>query len=128
CHRTCTAAFPSDIKAPVQYGKNFRALLSYLYDVQEEASLRRWSSLNLGLFPNCSFRTFISSRRYWMTSCWFRFSQPATQMSSNSSAFTWLSSMDQTYRARSEVRRCSISPALLSPNQMRVSGHYGVQG
>ena len=40
CHRTCTAAFPADIKAPVQYGKNFRSLLSYLYDAQEGASLR----------------------------------------------------------------------------------------
>lgn len=40
CHRTCTAAFPTDIKAPVQYGKNFRSLLSYLYDAQEGASLR----------------------------------------------------------------------------------------
>jgi transposase len=40
CHKLCTAAFPPDIKAPVQYGKNFRALLCYLYDVQEGASLR----------------------------------------------------------------------------------------
>jgi transposase len=40
CQQLCTALFPADIKAPVQYGKNFRALLSYLYDVQEGASLR----------------------------------------------------------------------------------------
>lgn len=40
CHEICTAPFPADIKAPVQYGKNFRALLSYFYDVQEGASLR----------------------------------------------------------------------------------------
>jgi len=40
CHRTVAAAFPPDIKAPVQYGKNFRALLAYLYDAQEGASLR----------------------------------------------------------------------------------------
>jgi len=40
CHRTCTAAFPADIKAPVQYGKNFRTLLAYLYDGQQGASLR----------------------------------------------------------------------------------------
>jgi transposase len=40
CHQTCTAPFPADIKAPVQYGKNFRALLAYLYDAQEGASLR----------------------------------------------------------------------------------------
>jgi len=40
CHRMVTAAFPADIKAPVQYGKNFRALLAYLYDAQEGASLR----------------------------------------------------------------------------------------
>jgi len=40
CGRICTAPFPADIKAPVQYGKNFRALLSYLYDAQQGASLR----------------------------------------------------------------------------------------
>ena len=40
CERTCTAPFPADIKAPVQYGKNFRALLAYFYDVQEGASQR----------------------------------------------------------------------------------------
>jgi transposase len=40
CHRTVVAAFPADAKAPVQYGKNFRALLAYLYDAQEGASLR----------------------------------------------------------------------------------------
>jgi transposase len=40
CHRTVVAAFPADLKAPVQYGKNFRALLAYLYDAQEGASLR----------------------------------------------------------------------------------------
>lgn len=40
CHHTVTAAFPPDVKAPVQYGKNFRALLAYLYDAQEGASLR----------------------------------------------------------------------------------------
>ena len=40
CHRMVTAAFPADIKAPVQYGKNFRALLAYLYDAQQGASLR----------------------------------------------------------------------------------------
>jgi transposase len=40
CHQTVVAAFPKDVKAPVQYGKNFRALLAYLYDAQEGASLR----------------------------------------------------------------------------------------
>ena len=30
CHRIVVAAFPTDVKAPVQYGKNFRALLAYL--------------------------------------------------------------------------------------------------
>jgi hypothetical protein len=34
------APFPPDVKAPVQYGKNFRALLAYLYDAQQGASLR----------------------------------------------------------------------------------------
>jgi len=32
--------FPVGIKAPVQYGKNFRVLLAYLYDAQEGASRR----------------------------------------------------------------------------------------
>jgi transposase len=40
CHRTVTAAFPAGVQAPVQYGKNFRALLTYLYDAQEGASRR----------------------------------------------------------------------------------------
>lgn len=40
CQKIGTASFASDVKAPVQYGKNLRALLSYLYDVQEGASLR----------------------------------------------------------------------------------------
>ena len=40
CHATCTAPFPADLKAPVQYGKNFRALLAYFYDIQQGASLR----------------------------------------------------------------------------------------
>jgi transposase len=40
CHRTVTAAFPAEVQAPVQYGKNFRALLAYLYDAQQGASLR----------------------------------------------------------------------------------------
>lgn len=40
CHRTVVAAFPADAQAPVQYGRNFRALLAYLYDAQEGASRR----------------------------------------------------------------------------------------
>ena len=40
CHRIVAAAFPADIQAPVQYGKNFRALLAYLHDAQEGASRR----------------------------------------------------------------------------------------
>jgi len=40
CHRIGAAPFPADIRAPVQYGKNFRALLAYLYDAQEGASRR----------------------------------------------------------------------------------------
>lgn len=40
CHRTVVAAFPADAQAPVQYGKNFRALLAYLYDAQQGASRR----------------------------------------------------------------------------------------
>lgn len=40
CHQTATAPFPPGINAPVQYGKNFRALLAYLYDAQQGASRR----------------------------------------------------------------------------------------
>jgi transposase len=40
CHQISTAPFPASVKAPVQYGKNFRALLAYLYDAQEGASRR----------------------------------------------------------------------------------------
>jgi len=40
CHRTVAAAFPPGVNAPVQYGRNFRALLAYLYDAQQGASLR----------------------------------------------------------------------------------------
>jgi transposase len=40
CHCQCTARFPEDVTAPVQYGKNFRSLLVYLYDVQEGATRR----------------------------------------------------------------------------------------
>jgi transposase len=40
CQQTCVAPFPPDVKAPVQYGKNFRALLAYFYDAQHGASLR----------------------------------------------------------------------------------------
>ena len=40
CGRTHQAPFPAELKAPVQYGKNFRALLTYLYDAQAGASLR----------------------------------------------------------------------------------------
>jgi Transposase and inactivated derivatives len=35
-----TAPFPAEVKAPVQYGKNFMALLSYLYDAQQCSSRR----------------------------------------------------------------------------------------
>jgi transposase len=40
CQQISRAQFPADITAPVQYGKNFRALLCYLYDAQVGASLR----------------------------------------------------------------------------------------
>src|SRR5450759_29995 len=40
CGKTCRAEFPADLKAPVQYGKNFRSLLAYLYDAQIGASRR----------------------------------------------------------------------------------------
>jgi transposase len=40
CHQLSTAPFPQDAPAPVQYGKNFRALLVYLYEAQVGASQR----------------------------------------------------------------------------------------
>jgi transposase len=40
CGQISRAEFPADIKAPVQYGKNFRSLLAYLYDAQIGASRR----------------------------------------------------------------------------------------
>lgn len=40
CHQRATAPFPNNVKAPVQYGTNFRALLAYFYDAQLGASLR----------------------------------------------------------------------------------------
>jgi transposase len=40
CQCTVRAAFPAEVKAPVQYGKNFRALLAYLYDAQVGTSRR----------------------------------------------------------------------------------------
>lgn len=40
CHKLVTAPFPEEVKAPVQYGKNFRSLLAYFYDAQLGASLR----------------------------------------------------------------------------------------
>jgi len=40
CHRRVTAPFPEEVKAPLQYGRNFRALLAYFYDAQLGASLR----------------------------------------------------------------------------------------
>lgn len=49
CGKTNTAAFPPGIDAPVQYGKNFRALLAYLYDAQEGAS-RRVREMSAELF------------------------------------------------------------------------------
>lgn len=40
CHARVTAPFPETVCAPLQYGKNFRALLSYLYDAQQCSSRR----------------------------------------------------------------------------------------
>ena len=40
CHEISTAAFPQDVNAPVQYGRNFRCLLAYLYDAHLVASRR----------------------------------------------------------------------------------------
>jgi transposase len=40
CHSRQRAPFPPEVKAPVQYGKGFLALLSYLYDAQQCSSRR----------------------------------------------------------------------------------------
>jgi transposase len=40
CGSIGRAEFPAGVNAPVQYGKNFRALLAYLYDAQAGASRR----------------------------------------------------------------------------------------
>jgi transposase len=40
CGALAAAAFPAEVSAPVQYGKNFRTLLTYLYDAQEGTSGR----------------------------------------------------------------------------------------
>ena len=40
CGQTARAEFPTGIKAPVQYGQNFRAWLAYLYDTQIGTSRR----------------------------------------------------------------------------------------
>jgi len=40
CHQLGTASFPEDIRAPLQYGRNLRALLGYFYDAQLGASRR----------------------------------------------------------------------------------------
>lgn len=40
CHQRVTAPFPEQVKAPLQYGRYFRALLAYFYDAQLGASLR----------------------------------------------------------------------------------------
>jgi len=62
CHRTVTAAFPADLKAPVQYGKNFRALLAYLYDAQEGAS-RRISEMCAEMFGYAVSEATLQSAR-----------------------------------------------------------------
>jgi len=40
CHQLATSPFPENVKGPVQYGRNFRAVLAYFYDAQLGASLR----------------------------------------------------------------------------------------
>src|SRR6266487_4375823 len=40
CHSCHTAPFPPEVKAPIQYGRSFLALLSYLYDAQQCSSRR----------------------------------------------------------------------------------------
>jgi transposase len=40
CQARVTAPFPAGVRAPLQYGRNFLALLSYLYDAQHCSSRR----------------------------------------------------------------------------------------
>lgn len=40
CHGVQKACFPSGVKAPLQYGKRFQSLLTYLYDAQQCSSSR----------------------------------------------------------------------------------------
>ena len=50
CHaRLAARCWPEEVKAPVQYGRNFLALLSYLYDAQQ-CSSRRIRQMCLELF------------------------------------------------------------------------------
>jgi transposase len=62
CHNLSTAPFPDDVKAPVQYGKNFRALLAYLYDAQQGAS-RRVSEMCAEMFGYAVSEATIESAR-----------------------------------------------------------------
>jgi transposase len=62
CHRIVVATFPADTKAPVQYGKNFRALLAYLYDAQEGAS-RRISEMCAEMFGYAVSEATLQSAR-----------------------------------------------------------------
>ena len=55
---------------------------------QQGASRRRWSSLKRDFLPKSSLRTRISSCKYSITSCWFRFIQPDRQRSTNTNGFT----------------------------------------
>ena len=66
------------------------------------ASRRRWASVSRRRRPsNCSLRTRFSSRRYSMTSSWWRFPQPARVTSTTRSPTT--STMDRVYSARASA-------------------------
>jgi transposase len=62
CHRIGVAAFPAEAQAPVQYGKNFRALLAYFYDAQQGAS-RRIREMCAEMFGNAVSEATLQSAR-----------------------------------------------------------------
>ena len=62
CGGSSRAAFPPDVNAPVQYGKNYRTLLTYLYDAQEGAS-RRIREMSAEMFGYAISEATLQSAR-----------------------------------------------------------------
>ena len=62
CHSRQTAPFPPEVKAPIQYGRSFLALLSYLYDAQQ-CSSRRIRQMCVELFGYAVSESTIQDAR-----------------------------------------------------------------